>query len=95
MDFNVGAFETSCGRIQDFDCENVLGQPSNCSSKVESYPFLWYSHILGLVLFTTIVGGNQCFYQICLKKGCFHLWFCGNCKTLSSWYFHDVFWYYD
>jgi hypothetical protein len=56
---------------------------------------LWYSHILGLVLFTTIVGGNQCFDQICLKKECLHLWFCGNCKILSSWYFHDVFWYYD
>ncbi len=35
MDFNVGTFEPNHGRIQDFDCENVVGQPFNCLSKVE------------------------------------------------------------
>jgi hypothetical protein len=40
MDFNVRAFEPNHGRIQDCDCENVIGQPFNCLSKVEFRPFL-------------------------------------------------------
>jgi hypothetical protein len=89
MDFNVGAFEPNHGRIQDFDCENVIGQPFNCLSKVEFWLFLWHSHIISLVLFVAIVGGTQCFDQIYLRKGCLCLWFCDNRKIfvelISSW----------
>jgi hypothetical protein len=80
MDFNVWAFEPNHGRIQDCDCENVIGQPFNCLSKVKFWPFLWHSHIICLVLFIAIVGGTQCFDQIYLRKGCLCLWFCDNRK---------------
>jgi hypothetical protein len=38
VDKHVGAFEMSDGKIQNIDCEDVIGQYFNCSNKVQSKP---------------------------------------------------------
>jgi hypothetical protein len=76
MDKYVGAFETCDEKIQQTNCEDVTWQCIYCSSKVQTRPLSWSSHLVGLVLFAAIVGSNECLNKICIGEGPLHLWLC-------------------
>jgi len=50
-------------------------------------PPLWFSNVDGLVLFLAIVGGSQCFDQVCAWEGCLHMWFVVIVKVFQSYIF--------